>query len=47
MTFQERAKIAIEVLKRQPKVTLEQAREQVRQIKAESAAKAKKQGPIK
>lgn len=42
MTFQERAKLAMEALSKQPPVTLEQARAQVQRIKDRSKAKNKK-----
>lgn len=42
MTFQERAKLAQEILSKQPPVTLEQARAQVEKINKRIAGKDKK-----
>ena len=42
MLFRERSKLAMEVMAKQPPVTLEQAREQVKAIKEQSVSKNKK-----
>ena len=47
MTFKERAKIAIEALKKQKPVTLEQARAQAQRVKERIEGKVKKQAPSK
>lgn len=45
MLFRERAKIAIEILAKQPPATLEQIRAQVRDLKERSSAKVTKCAP--
>jgi hypothetical protein len=46
MLFRERAKIAIEILAKQPPATLEQVRAQVQELKERSSVKEKKCAPI-
>ena len=44
ISFQERAKLGMEMLSKQSPVTLEEARAQVAKLKAASKSKVKKQG---
>lgn len=43
LLFAERAKLAMEILSKQPPVTLEEAREQARKVRERSTSKMKKQ----
>ncbi|EPE01231.1 hypothetical protein [Capnocytophaga sp. oral taxon 336] len=43
LSFAERAKLAMEILSKQPPVTLEEAREQARKVRERSTSKTKKQ----
>ena len=43
LSFAERAKLAMEILSKQPPVTLEEARAQARRVRERSTSKIKKQ----
>ena len=43
LSFAERAKLAMEILSKQPLVTLEEAREQARRVRERGTSKKKKQ----
>jgi len=43
ISFAERAKLAMEILSKQPPVTLEDAREQARRVRVRNNSKIKKQ----